>query len=304
MRLLEKLQRRFGRFAVPHVTEGLIACQALTYFFCQSEPAFLERIALVPRRVLEGEVWRLFTFVCQPPPMNLVFALFFWYMFYLMGTALENTWGTFRYNVYLLVGWLATVSVSFLQPDAPASIGFLQGSVFLAFAYLYPDFQLLLFFILPVKVKWLALLQWIGYFYADDVRRLDDATAGVGVGVQLLLVLLARHPVADAGGAVADGSAGPKHPPGQHAPPYLCPLRRDGPERPEDELPLLLEVHRRALLLCGAHSRASAFDSRKRSPHTPCADRRLRIRTVPWACPHAECADYFANAVPFGWRST
>ena len=119
----------------------------------------------MPRRVLEGEVWRLVTFVGQPPPMNLVFALFFWYMFYLMGTALENTWGTFRYNVYLLVGWLATVSVSFLQPDAPASIGFLQGSVFLAFAYLYPDFQLLLFFILPVKVKWLALLQWIGYFY-------------------------------------------------------------------------------------------------------------------------------------------
>ena len=91
--------------------------------------------------------------------------MFFWYLFYLMGTALENTWGTFRYNVYLLVGWVATVAVSFLQPDAAASIGFLQGSVFLAFAYLYPDFQLLLFFILPVKVKWLALLQWIGYFY-------------------------------------------------------------------------------------------------------------------------------------------
>ena len=72
--------------------------------------------------------------------------------------------GAFRYNVFLLVGWLATVAVSFLQPDAPASIVFLQGSVFLAFAYLYPDFQLLLFFILPVKVKWLALLQWIAYF--------------------------------------------------------------------------------------------------------------------------------------------
>ena len=165
MRLLDKLQRRFGRFAAPHLTEGLIACQAVTYFLAQGDPAFLGRIALVPRRVLEGDAWRLVTFVGQPPTTILVFALFFWYMFYLMGTALENTWGTFRYNIYLLVGWLATVSVSFLQPDAPASIGFLQGSIFLAFAYLYPDFELLLFFILPVKVKWLALLQWIGYFY-------------------------------------------------------------------------------------------------------------------------------------------
>ena len=161
MRLLDNLQRRFGRFAVPHVTEVLIACQAIA-FFLQSQ-AFLANIALVPRRVLEGEAWRLFTFLCQPPPYNLLFALFFWYMFYLMGTALENTWGAFCYNAYLLVGWAATVAMSFLQPDAEASPEFLQGSVFLAFAYLYPDFQLLLFFILPVKMKWLGLLQWLYY---------------------------------------------------------------------------------------------------------------------------------------------
>ena len=150
--------------------------RSVTYFFYQLQPTFLLRIELVPRRVLEGEAWRLVTFLCDPPLSNPLFAFFFWYMFYLMGTALENTWGTFRYNVYLLVGWLATVSVSFFRPDAAASIGFLQGSVFLAFAYLYPDFELLLFFILPVKVKWLALLQWIFYVYAvvvgDAMTRL------------------------------------------------------------------------------------------------------------------------------------
>lgn len=166
MNLLDILQRRFGRFAVPHVTEWLIVCQVLAYILLQGKPDYLDAIALLPRRVLEGELWRLITFLCEPPITNLIFALFFWYLFYLMGTTLENTWGTFRYNVYLLVGWVATVAVSFLQPEEPASILFLQGSVFLAFAYLYPDFQLLLFFLLPVKVKWLALLQWIGYFLA------------------------------------------------------------------------------------------------------------------------------------------
>jgi hypothetical protein len=163
MRLLDKLQRRLGRFAVPHVTEGLIACQVIAYFLGHGNPTFLANIALVPSRVLQGEVWRLLTFVGQPPTTNLLFAIFFWYLFYLMGTVLESTWGAFRYNVYLLVGWAATVGVAFLQPNTPASILFLQASVFLAFAYLYPDFQLLLFFILPVKVKWLALLQWAFY---------------------------------------------------------------------------------------------------------------------------------------------
>ncbi len=165
MRLLDRLQRRFGRFAVPHLTEGLIACQVVTYLAGMFQPQSLAKIALIPSRVLQGEVWRLATFVGQPPPVSPIFVLFFWYLFYLMGAALEGTWGTFRYNVYLLSGYVATVAVSFLQPNAPASVAFLQGSIFLAFAYLYPDFEILLFFILPVKVKWLALLQGIGYGY-------------------------------------------------------------------------------------------------------------------------------------------
>jgi hypothetical protein len=165
MKLLDRLQRRFGRFAVPHVTEGLIACQVLAYCASRLQPQFLAKIQLVPRLVLEGEVWRLATFVAQPPAMHPVFVFFFWYFFYLMGMALEGTWGTFRYNVYLLTGYVATVAASFLQRDAPASVTFLQGSIFLAFAYLYPNFEILLFFILPVKVKWLALLQGAFYVY-------------------------------------------------------------------------------------------------------------------------------------------
>jgi hypothetical protein len=163
--LLNRLQRRFGRFALPHVTESVIACQVVVYMLCQTRPELAERIALIPARVVEGEVWRLVTFLCEPPPMNILCTLFFWYLFFLMGTALEATWGVFRYNVYLLVGWLATVAAACLQPEAVSSGAFLESSVFLAFAYLYPNFVLMLFFILPVKVKWLALLQWASYAF-------------------------------------------------------------------------------------------------------------------------------------------
>jgi hypothetical protein len=97
-----------------------------------------------------------------------LFAFFFWYLFYLMGTTLEINWGTFRYNIFLLIGYLASVASAFAAYYAtginfPANNGFLYGTVFLAFARLYPDFVMYIFFVLPVKIKWLALLQWIMY---------------------------------------------------------------------------------------------------------------------------------------------
>jgi len=76
---------------------------------------------------------------------------------------LEREWGTFKYNIYILLSYILTIAVAFILPDIPLSNFYIFLSIFLAFAYLYPDFQLLLFFILPVKVKWLALIQWITY---------------------------------------------------------------------------------------------------------------------------------------------
>ncbi len=165
MKLLDRLERKFGRWAIPNITMVLIAGQVLVYVLAWMPQQRGLDLAMIPNRVLQGEVWRIFSFVFTPPPMNPLFAFFFWYLFYLMGTALEHTWGTFRYNCFLLIGWVATVAVSFLVPEQPASVIFLQGSVFLAFAWLYPDFELALFFVLPVKIKWLALLTWLYYGY-------------------------------------------------------------------------------------------------------------------------------------------
>lgn len=165
MRILDQLERKYGRYGVPNVTVGLIFLQVIAYILSISRLEILHGLYLKPSLVLEGQIWRLFTFLAVPPITNPIFAFFFWYLFYLMGTALENHWGTFRYNIYLLIGYIATVAVSFLVPDTVSTNLFLQGSVFLAFAFLYPDFVIYIFFILPVKIKWLALLTWIGYFF-------------------------------------------------------------------------------------------------------------------------------------------
>jgi hypothetical protein len=175
MRLLNRFERKLGHFALPQLTLVIIVTQVLAYVLTQlplGQPLAIEgeqvvgRLMLIPQLVLQGEVWRLVTFLVVPPMTNILFAFFFWYIFYLMGTALESHWGDFRYNLYLLVGYIATVAVSFLTPGAAASNAFLEGSVFLAFAYLFPNFELHLFFVLPVKIKWLAMIAWIGCFLA------------------------------------------------------------------------------------------------------------------------------------------
>src|SRR5512135_659465 len=165
MSLLNKLERKLRRYAVPNVTLYLIIGQALFFLFAISGRFILERVVLIPDRVMMGEWWRLITFLFIPPLTNPIFAFFAWYLFYLMGSALEGHWGAFRYNLFLLIGYLVTVAAAFLFPWSAATNLFIGGSVFLAFAYLYPEFEILIFFILPVKIKWLALLTWIGYGY-------------------------------------------------------------------------------------------------------------------------------------------
>lgn len=163
--MLDKLEKKFRRYAIPNLTVYLIMGQVLFFVFALSGRFILERVILVPELVLRGEWWRLFTFLFVPPATSPIFVFFAWYLFYLMGSALENQWGTARYNLYLLAGYIVTVAVSFLFPFSAATNIFVGGSVFLAFAYLYPDFQLYIFFILPVRIKWLALLTWIAYLY-------------------------------------------------------------------------------------------------------------------------------------------
>ena len=182
--LLDRLQRRFGWLAVPNVTITLIVGQAVLYLASYLPNGIsLDRVALDPAKVMQGEVWRLATFLFTPPPIGPIFVIFFFAMFHLFGSSLEQQCGPFKSNVFLLIGYLANVAAAFvgsfvlqqqLGPELnetlklasiPATNLFLYGSVFLAFARLYPDFTLNLFFILPIRIKWLAILMWIGFAY-------------------------------------------------------------------------------------------------------------------------------------------
>lgn len=157
------MERRFGRLAIPKLTLVLLTGQVACFVLGGFRPDFLELLPLIPRLVFQGEFWRLATFLYDPPEVHPLLAFFAFYLFYLMGTALEAEWGEFRYNLYMFIGCVLTVAAAFFHPDSVATNAFIGGSVFLAFAFLYPDIEFYLFFVLPVKVKYLAAFTWALY---------------------------------------------------------------------------------------------------------------------------------------------
>ena len=118
----------------------------------------MNEMLCVPALVLKGEVWRLFSFMLIPPSMKIFFMLLGSYVLYSFGSSLERVWGAFYFNLYVLIGAISVVLGGFFFPAMPIDNAFLVPSVFLAFAYLFPEFEILIFFILPVKMKWIGMI--------------------------------------------------------------------------------------------------------------------------------------------------
>ena len=186
MPFLEKLERFFGRFAIPNITLYIIIGQVFVFLTATLHILDPVRVILVPDWALRGQWWRIVSFVAMPANLstgllNVVGLAFGWWIFYFMGSALEGYWGAFRYNLFLVVGWALTVGVSFLQPGSLVTNVFLGASVFLAFAYLHPEFEIALFYVLPVKIRWIALVMWIYgaflFFQGNWAERLQIAAA-------------------------------------------------------------------------------------------------------------------------------
>ncbi len=162
MKWLDSLERRFGNIPHVNITYYLIFGQIFVFFLVTFYTRYEGMFTLRGDLVMQGQLWRVVTFIFEPITRSFIFAAFTWYIFYMYGTVLERLWGTFRYLVYILIVTLGSIMVSLIFPYMPISNGYIFTSIFLAFAHLFPDYQLLLFFILPVKVKWLALITWIG----------------------------------------------------------------------------------------------------------------------------------------------
>lgn len=164
MTFLDKLERRIGFIAIPGLIRIVVAFTALVYVLTFLNPDIFSILDLNPARIRGGEVWRLVTYIFIPrgigqpgamQPLWVVLAL--WFLWF-VGEGLERAWGAFRTTLYFLVGMVGTTIAAFLF-GAQFSNTMLAASLFFAFAWFYPDEVIYVFFILPMKIKWLA---WVG----------------------------------------------------------------------------------------------------------------------------------------------
>ncbi|MBR4574576.1 MAG: hypothetical protein IKO16_06675 [Lachnospiraceae bacterium] len=194
-KLLNKLERKIGKYAIRNLSLYLIIAYAIGYFL--SITGVMDIFSLNPYYFLKGQVWRIFTWILVPPSSISIFTIIMLYFYYQLGNALERTWGVFRYNVYIFSGIIFTIlgafglyALSTLNGGAPVDMGtavsrgfstyYINLSIFLAFAATYPNIQVLLFFVIPVKVKWLAYLDVIllGYqFFFDPMIGMSGRIA-------------------------------------------------------------------------------------------------------------------------------
>ena len=114
MKFFNKLERKYGRYAISNLTRYIIICYVIGYLLALAAPWLLTILTLDPGKILHGQVWRLVTWVLIPPGGLSIFTIIMLFFYYSLGSALEKTWGDFRYNMYILTGLVATVIGSFI----------------------------------------------------------------------------------------------------------------------------------------------------------------------------------------------
>lgn len=177
MDFMTKLERKFGKFAIPNLTVILIFGFILGYLIQIFNADALELISMNPAKIMQGQIYRLFTWVVMPPGGASILIIITLFFYYSIGRTLENSWGDFRYTVYIVsgiiftdIGLMITYFVMKLMGMSElldmyyqyglygASTYYLCMSMFLAYAFMFPDMQVMLYFIIPIKVKWLGYL--------------------------------------------------------------------------------------------------------------------------------------------------
>lgn len=169
MNFLNKMERKFGRYAIHNLSTYIIGAYIIGYFLYFLAPGVLySYLSLEPYYILRGQIWRLVTWILIPPESPGIFTVIMLMLYYSLGNSLEQTWGTFRYNTYIFSGILFTIIGAFVLyfvmggnivfGQALFSTYYINMSIFLAFAVCYPNMELLLYFIIPIKVKWFGIL--------------------------------------------------------------------------------------------------------------------------------------------------
>ena len=202
MDFLSKLERKFGRYAIKHLTIYIIMTYVAGYIlymmYVKSNFQIFNYLTLDPAYIVRGQIWRLVSWWLIPPIQQderiSIFTIIMLILYYQLGSLLERTWGDFLYNIYIFTGLIMTVigafvlyaiygdNVHFLA--AQFSTYYVSLSIFLGFAMTFPDQQLLFMFIIPIKIKYLAIVDLL--YLAYEVYEYWQ----IGLGIPRLIMVL------------------------------------------------------------------------------------------------------------------
>ncbi len=188
MKFFQKMERKFGRYAIHNLMYYIIAMYLVGLAIAYLNPMLYFRyLCLDAAMILRGQIWRVITFMIYPPTTSMFFALFVFLLYYSLGGALERVWGAFRFNVYILMGILFHVAASLVlylvfHERVILTTTYLNASVFFAYAASFPNDTFYIYFVLPIKAKWLAAFE--GFFYL-----LMFISGGAGTRVEIVMTL-------------------------------------------------------------------------------------------------------------------
>ena len=170
-KLMNKIDRfcyMHPRFGIPNLMLIVVIGNAAVWLLTKMDTTgqIVSLLSGSAQGILHGQVWRLVTYVFVPTEASPIWLLVMLYFYYWIGSCLEREWGNGKFTIYYMSGMLLTaiygvVLSAILGRDVVVSTTYLNLSMFFAFATLYPDMQVLLFFIIPIKVKYLAYVDWI-----------------------------------------------------------------------------------------------------------------------------------------------
>ncbi len=193
--LLNRLDKKFGRYAIKNLMLIFVGAMAIVFIMnlaiaSTAGKSIYSQLIFDREAIFRGEIWRIFTFIFLPPNSSPLFIILSLYLYYIIGSTLERQWGAFGFNAFYLLGIIGSIIAGFIVDYATNY--YLNLSLFLAFALLNPDFELLLFFFIPIKMKWLAVLD-IFLIAVDFFQSSWDIRASIIASLMNLLIFFTPH---------------------------------------------------------------------------------------------------------------
>jgi len=218
---LNSFNNKLRRFVIPNLTLWLIAGYVVGYIISMVNSSFLYWLSLDPYKILHGQVWRLITWVIIPPnmlgsdPLGLLFVLLMLFCCYSIGNILERAWGTVKYNIFIFTGIALAIVCAFIylliirfsgsyeafvaMENANMAMDwfafstyYINVSIYIVFAMTYPNDIVRLYFVIPIKMKWLGIVDTIYLIYIFLIGYTPEKAAVVAALLNCLIFYLSN----------------------------------------------------------------------------------------------------------------